>query len=834
MMTSEQGRALSVAAQARPVGDILGSAPEPGVLSGVVSEIPRGAGRGLAAAQGLAASLAEDVTQPLYDALEGATGVKPLNPFGALREASDATVRRLAPDPLTVGTAGQIVNGVASIAAQVAAGAALTAATGGTNLIWGGSTIAGGATGRTTYHEMIEKGVDPSTAVNAAFVDGVATGGGALLPAGIGFSGLAEPLAGYGVRLSTAGYLGANAAVGAGGNVAIGIAQRGAMAEALRAGGYETMARQYTPMDGAAIAADALLGGIFSAAGAAVNLPATGSGTVDAALAARDAKHAAVTTAPGIPADPAAAAAHGSALDKALRDVWDGNPVDVSASGVQNQAFVFGRRDNSVVQEASLQYGVPAAAIIPSTRLADLPLAGRAELPYNAPELNEYAAHIEQQYGLPAGIINALKNSGERSNSNQVSPRGARGVMQFMPENLKKYGVTDPNDPIQMIDAAGRYLRDTARQYGGNVDAMIADYNGGPRQAREVLAGREPVAKETRDYLARVREAMGRGQAWADQAPGGEGLIRIFPEDRARAARAIEQEIASAEAVHADLSARAGQLSDVGRVTAMQEELAGLQQQYDSLAADGVLRDRAKEIQTAGERVSYKRALSEARQQIGAQLEDINGRIDRVQTEIGRNADAARALQQLSDLDARVAALRENRAAIDAPASQLTPAAAAVRQVGGDTSAMRGQAARDADRLAQAASAPAPVSQEAPRAAGEAATPEMAGAPAAAMPRAQAAAPHQAGPDGGPPARHSTDQRAASKGTQVGLDDVETRAGLALLDEQGDIKIQTVDENGNPTEISLRDALADANAELEYATPAAFDAAIQCQLRGGA
>lgn len=834
MMTSDQSRALSVAAQARPVGDILGSAPEPGVLSGVVSEIPRGVGRGLAAVQGLATSAAESATQPLYDALERATGVKPLNPFGALREASDATVRRLAPDPLTVGTAGQIVNGVANIATQVATGVGLTAATGGANLIWGGSAIAGGATGRTTYHEMIEKGVDPSTAVNAAFIDGVATGGGALLPAGVGFSGLAEPLAGYGVRLSTVGYLGANAAVGAGGNVALGIAQRGAMAEALRAGGYETMARQYTPMDGAAIAADALLGGIFSAAGAAVNLPATGSGTVDAALAARDAKHAAVTTAPGIPSDPAAAAAHGSALDKALRDVWDGNPVDVSASGVQNHAFVFGRRDNSVVQEAARQYGTPAAAMIPSTRLADIPPAGRSELPYNAPELNEYAAHIEQQYGLPAGIINALKNAGERSNSNQVSPAGARGVMQFMPDNLKKYGVTDPTDPVQMIDAAGRYLRDTARQYGGNVDAMIADYNGGPRQAREVLAGREPAAKETRDYLARVREAMGRGQAWADQAPGGAGLIRSFPEDRARAARAIEQEIAGAEAAHADLSARAGQLSDVGQVAAMQNELAGLQQQYDSLAADNVLRDRAKEIQAAGDRVSYKQALSEANRQIGAQFDDINARIERLQTEIGRNADAAQALQQLSDLDAQIAALRENRAAIDAPASQLTPAAAAMRQLGRDAPAMRGQAAQDADRLAQTAAASAPVSQESPRAAAATTAPETAGSPLAAMPRAEAAAPRQARPDGGTPARQAADRAAGKETPPAGQDDVETRAGLALLDEQGDIKIQTVDENGNPTEISLRDALADANAELEYATPAAFDAAIQCQLRGGA
>lgn len=145
----------------------------------------------------------------------------------------------------------------------------------------------------------------------------------------------------------------------------------------------------------------------------------------------------------------------------------------------------------------------------PSPGLGGIPVEQRRRLRFNAPELDSYATEVEGRYGLPAGLINALKNSGEQSNSWQTSSAGATGVMQFMPGNLRKYGVADASDPYELIDAAGRYLRDTSAQYGGNVDAMIADYNGGPKQANRVLAGLEPAAAETQAYLRRVRRALG-------------------------------------------------------------------------------------------------------------------------------------------------------------------------------------------------------------------------------------------------------------------------------------------------------------------------------------
>ena len=136
----------------------------------------------------------------------------------------------------------------------------------------------------------------------------------------------------------------------------------------------------------------------------------------------------------------------------------------------------------------------------------------RKSLRYNSPELDEYASFVEQRHGLPPGLIKAIKNSGERSNSNQVSPKGAQGVMQFIPGTWKQYGKdADPTDPVASIDAAGAYFKDLLQRYNGNVDAAVTEYNGGVKQAQAVAGGGNPWVPETVSYLARIRQALAQG-----------------------------------------------------------------------------------------------------------------------------------------------------------------------------------------------------------------------------------------------------------------------------------------------------------------------------------
>ena len=122
-----------------------------------------------------------------------------------------------------------------------------------------------------------------------------------------------------------------------------------------------------------------------------------------------------------------------------------------------------------------------------------------------SPELYSHISSLEQQYKLPAGILKALKDKGEKSGSNATSPVGAQGIFQFMPATWKQYGGdASPRDPFASANAAAKFVKDLLVAYNGNVPAAIAHYNGGTKQGKIVLSGGEPTYKETRDYVKRV------------------------------------------------------------------------------------------------------------------------------------------------------------------------------------------------------------------------------------------------------------------------------------------------------------------------------------------
>lgn len=129
---------------------------------------------------------------------------------------------------------------------------------------------------------------------------------------------------------------------------------------------------------------------------------------------------------------------------------------------------------------------------------------------YDDPKLNSYADEVGQRLGLPTHLLNALKNAGEKSNPLDVSPAGAKGVMQFMPDTAKQYGLSDATDPLASIEKGGVFVSDLLKLYNGNVKAAIAHYNGGTAAGKAVAAGKMPPKKETRDYVDRVMSFLGK------------------------------------------------------------------------------------------------------------------------------------------------------------------------------------------------------------------------------------------------------------------------------------------------------------------------------------
>jgi soluble lytic murein transglycosylase-like protein len=86
-----------------------------------------------------------------------------------------------------------------------------------------------------------------------------------------------------------------------------------------------------------------------------------------------------------------------------------------------------------------------------------------------------------------------------------VSPKGARGMMQFIPATGRRYGLftrQDFHDPLRSIDAAARYVRDLNAMFDGRIDLVLAGYNAG-EYAVINSRYRVPPYRETRSYVAR-------------------------------------------------------------------------------------------------------------------------------------------------------------------------------------------------------------------------------------------------------------------------------------------------------------------------------------------
>ncbi|MGH9915253.1 MAG: lytic transglycosylase domain-containing protein [Pyrinomonadaceae bacterium] len=83
------------------------------------------------------------------------------------------------------------------------------------------------------------------------------------------------------------------------------------------------------------------------------------------------------------------------------------------------------------------------------------------------------------RYGVDPHLLWTIAYKETRFQPNLISPKGARGLMQFMPGTAVRYGLLNPHDPVQAIDAAARYISDLQKKFGSREDLLLAAYNAG-------------------------------------------------------------------------------------------------------------------------------------------------------------------------------------------------------------------------------------------------------------------------------------------------------------------------------------------------------------------
>jgi membrane-bound lytic murein transglycosylase MltF len=119
-----------------------------------------------------------------------------------------------------------------------------------------------------------------------------------------------------------------------------------------------------------------------------------------------------------------------------------------------------------------------------------------------AKSIERHLLEASQSSGIDRDFLESVIHHESGFNPKAVSPKGARGLMQLMPETANQLGVKDSFDPGQNIQGGTAYLRQLLDLYHGDAQKALAAYNAGPHRVQQYQG--VPPYRETRAYVARI------------------------------------------------------------------------------------------------------------------------------------------------------------------------------------------------------------------------------------------------------------------------------------------------------------------------------------------
>jgi soluble lytic murein transglycosylase-like protein len=130
-------------------------------------------------------------------------------------------------------------------------------------------------------------------------------------------------------------------------------------------------------------------------------------------------------------------------------------------------------------------------------------------------------ARAAQRWNVSANLLAAQLHQESGFNPFASSPAGAQGIAQFTPGTAEQYGLRDPFDAAQAIDAQAHLMRDLLREFGA-VPLALAAYNAGSR--RVSACGCVPPIAETQAYVTAI---LGLLHGAGDRAGAGAGGLEV-------------------------------------------------------------------------------------------------------------------------------------------------------------------------------------------------------------------------------------------------------------------------------------------------------------------
>ncbi len=175
-------------------------------------------------------------------------------------------------------------------------------------------------------------------------------------------------------------------------------------------------------------------------------------------------------------------------------------------AAAQQQRAVAAMRLSIARQRAALALAAPSGSVPGEVPALDFTLSWPAPGPDCDPlpekDLRELLGQAAKQEGVDAALLRAVAEQESAFRPCAVSPRGAMGLMQLMPETARTLGLEDPFDPRQNLLSGARFLKQLLARFGGDTALALGAYNAGPERVEE--SGGVPPIPETLRYVGRI------------------------------------------------------------------------------------------------------------------------------------------------------------------------------------------------------------------------------------------------------------------------------------------------------------------------------------------
>ena len=130
----------------------------------------------------------------------------------------------------------------------------------------------------------------------------------------------------------------------------------------------------------------------------------------------------------------------------------------------------------------------------------------RRAAPLAKEPLEQAIDRAAEDQGIHPSFVHAVIRAESNYNPGAISPKGAQGLMQLMPQTARRFGVKNSFDPLDNLQGGVRYLRFLLDTYG-DAGLTLAAYNAG-EGAVDRYRGVPPY-NETREFVRRVNRFYG-------------------------------------------------------------------------------------------------------------------------------------------------------------------------------------------------------------------------------------------------------------------------------------------------------------------------------------